>query len=61
MMCAPKGFKAMTMAQLGEPSTRSLNRQVALLDSIDTAVLAARKSGVELPSVAVIFSALNDA
>ncbi len=51
----------MTMAQLGEPSTRSLNRQVALLDSIDTAVLAARKSGVELPSVAVIFSALNDA
>ena len=51
----------MTMAQISEQSTRSLDCQVAEIDRIDTAVLAATKFGVELPSAAVIFSALNDA
>jgi hypothetical protein len=51
----------MTMAQLSEQSTKSLDRRVAEIDRIDTAVLAATKFGVELPSAAVVFSALNDA
>jgi hypothetical protein len=51
----------MTAAQLSARSTKKLCRQVAELDRIDTAVLAASKFGVQLPTSAVIFTALNDA
>jgi hypothetical protein len=48
----------MTMAQLSERSTRSLGIRVAELNRIDTAVLAAAKTGVPLPSFEVIFDVL---
>jgi hypothetical protein len=38
-----------------------LGRQVAELNRIDTAILAAAKAGTPLPSPAVIFEALSDA
>ena len=50
-----------TAAQLIARSNKKLRRQVAELDRIDTAVLAASKFGVHLPAPGVIFAALNDA
>ena len=50
----------MSLVKFTEDSV-SLGRQVAELNRIDTAIVAAAKTGVPLPSPAVIFGALSDA
>jgi hypothetical protein len=50
-----------TAAQRGDRSTRSLRRQWIEIDRIDNAVVAAWKTGVQLPPSAAVFAALNDA
>lgn len=52
---------AITAAELGARSTKNLRRQAAELDRIDTAILAASKFGIPLPSSEVVFAALVDA
>ena len=49
-----------TITQFAKRPT-DLGRQVAELNRIDTAILAAAKTGTPIPSPAVIFGALSDA
>jgi hypothetical protein len=51
---------AMTITDFSRQPTE-LGRQVAELNRIDTAILAAAKAGLPLPSTTVVFGALSDA
>lgn len=51
----------MTAAQLNARSNKRLRHQIAELDRLDIAILAASQFDVQLPESGVILAALNDA
>lgn len=51
----------MSRAQPSEQSAQRLEDQAAVVDRMDTAVVAAAKFGVQFAASAMVFSALNDA